>query len=59
MNDPDACHMKAEALATLALMFPESADRYRAKERYWRDLEEAEARQGRSRLDPMRSGLAG
>jgi hypothetical protein len=37
MNDPDECHRKAEALATLALMFPEYADRYRAKERYWRD----------------------
>jgi hypothetical protein len=57
MNDPDDCHKKAEALATLALMFPESADRYRAKEQYWRDLEETERRQWRSH--PVRSGMAG
>jgi len=38
MNDPKECHKKAEALATLALMFPESAERYRAKEQHWRDL---------------------
>jgi hypothetical protein len=46
MNDPDQCHKKAEALATLALMFPESADRYRAKEQHWRDREAEALRAG-------------
>jgi hypothetical protein len=45
MHDAHDCHRKAEALATLAVMFPESAHRYRAKEQHWRDLE-AEARRG-------------
>jgi hypothetical protein len=49
MHDADECHKKAEALATLALMFPESAERYRAKERRWRDLE-AEAQRKARRL---------
>lgn len=39
MNDPQECHRKAEALATLAEMFPEDAERYRAKEQHWRRLE--------------------
>ena len=39
MNDAHECHKKAEALATLALMFPENAERYHAKEQHWRDLE--------------------
>ena len=39
MHDPHECHNKAEALATLAMMFPENADRYRAKEQHWRALE--------------------
>jgi hypothetical protein len=43
MHDPRECHKRAEALATLAMMFPENADRYRVKEQYWRGLE-AEAR---------------
>jgi hypothetical protein len=44
-KDPQAihseqdCHKKAEALATLAMMFPERADAYREAERRWRDLE--------------------
>jgi hypothetical protein len=48
MHDAHDCHRKAEALATLAVMFPESAHRYRAKEQHWRDLE-AEARSGASK----------
>ncbi|HZZ32656.1 MAG TPA: hypothetical protein VFE10_11770 [Phenylobacterium sp.] len=51
MNDPHECHRKAEALATLAEMFPEDAERYRAKEEYWRQLE-VEARA------PKRAGAA-
>ena len=43
MSDAHECHRKAEALATLAEMFPENAERYRAKEDHWRRLE-AEAR---------------
>jgi hypothetical protein len=39
MNDPQECHRKAEALATLAEMFPEDAERYRTKEEHWRRLE--------------------
>jgi hypothetical protein len=39
MHDPQDCHRKAEALATLAEMFPEDAERYRAKEEHWRRLE--------------------
>jgi hypothetical protein len=39
MNDPHVCHRKAEALAILAEMFPEDAERYRAKEEHWRRLE--------------------
>jgi hypothetical protein len=38
MNDALECHRKAEALATLAEMFPEHAERYRDKERHWRAL---------------------
>jgi len=38
-HSPDECHRKAEALATLAVMFPEKADAYREAERRWRDLE--------------------
>jgi hypothetical protein len=47
MNYPHECRRKAEALATLALMFPESADRYRAKEQHWRDLAAAAQRNAR------------
>jgi hypothetical protein len=39
MYDAHDCHDRAEALATLALMYPEDAERYREKERRWRDLE--------------------
>jgi len=47
MHDLQECHKKAEALATLALMFPENADRYRAKEQHWRRLEaEAQSKSG-------------
>jgi hypothetical protein len=41
MIDPRDCYRKAEALATLAEMFPENAERYRAKENHWRRLEAA------------------
>ena len=43
MNQADECHRKAEALATLAEMFPELRERYRAREQHWRRLE-AQAR---------------
>lgn len=50
MHDPHECHRRAEALATLAEMFPEDAVRYRARERHWRNLEmqaaERKRRQG-------------
>jgi hypothetical protein len=59
MNDPHECHKKAEALATLALMFPESAERYRAKEQYWRDLEAEAQRAARAPLALNRSGERG
>jgi hypothetical protein len=49
MSDAQECHRKAEALATLAEMFPENAERYRAKEDHWRRLE-AEARSPKTRL---------
>jgi hypothetical protein len=59
MNDPDECHRKAEALATLALMFPEYADRYRAKERYWRDQQaQAERAAAKQALSPARETIA-
>jgi hypothetical protein len=48
MHDAHECHRKAEALATLALMFPESAERYRAKEQHWRDLEAQAQRKART-----------
>lgn len=60
MHDAHDCHRKAEALATLAVMFPESAHRYRAKEQHWRDLEaEAQTRASpatKRRQDVDRSG---
>jgi hypothetical protein len=40
MHTAQDCHRKAEALATLAMMFPEKADAYREAERRWRELEE-------------------
>lgn len=46
------CRRKAEALDTLAMMFPERADAYRKAERKWRDLEakaaDLQQRRGRS-----------
>jgi hypothetical protein len=39
MHSARECRDKAEALATLALMFPEKGDAYRDAERRWRDLE--------------------
>ena len=39
----------AEALATLAMMFPESADRYKIKEAYWRAQEAKAATEARVR----------
>jgi hypothetical protein len=59
MLDPQECHKKAEAVATLALMFPENADRYRAKEQHWRRLE-AEAQSTSEPLAeaPIRGAVA-
>jgi hypothetical protein len=39
MHSARECREQAEALATLALMFPEKAQAYQDAERRWRDLE--------------------
>ena len=39
MHSAQECRDKAEALATLALMFPEKGDAYRDAEQRWRELE--------------------
>ncbi|HEX3364685.1 hypothetical protein [Phenylobacterium sp.] len=39
MHSARECRDQADALATLALMFPEKADAYRDAERRWRELE--------------------
>jgi hypothetical protein len=39
MHSARECREQADALATLALMFPEKADAYQEAERRWRDLE--------------------
>jgi hypothetical protein len=39
MHSAQECRDKADALATLALMFPEKAAAYRDAERRWRELE--------------------
>lgn len=47
MHDAHECHRRAEALATLAEMFPEYAARYRDRERHWRDQETEAIEQNR------------
>ncbi|THD63136.1 hypothetical protein [Phenylobacterium sp.] len=39
MHSARECREQADALATLALMFPEKAHAYQDAERRWRDLE--------------------
>jgi hypothetical protein len=39
MHSARECREQADALETLALMFPEKADAYRDAERRWRELE--------------------
>jgi hypothetical protein len=39
MHSARECRDKADALATLALMFPEKAEAYRDAEQRWRELE--------------------
>ena len=39
MHSARECRDKADALATLALMFPEKSDAYRDAEQRWRELE--------------------
>ena len=59
MHDPHECHRKAEALATLAVMFPENADRYRANEQHWRRLEAEALSKSEPRAQaPIRGAIA-
>ena len=51
MNDAQDFHKKAEALATLAEMFPERAEQYRAREAYWRGLEAKAKRSPAAKAD--------
>jgi hypothetical protein len=59
MHDPHECHKKAEALVTLAMMFPESADRYRAKEQHWRALEAKARREAAVLVRAPKTGVIG
>jgi hypothetical protein len=58
-RDAQACHKKAEALAILAVMFPENAERYRAKEQYWRNLAAEAEREAEALAKRPNTGFVG